>query len=132
MLVITRIREEYCRKHGIEDPNSRVFLLQGRNPITLDYRFLVTGGDLSVFHEEIRYDVTPLSKNKSLWLPNPTTNNTRQHLDKPNIAQWINNHVNLKMDPSDIGFIILQPKKLDVIMAPDSMRFRNAFAISFL
>lgn len=132
MLAITRIREEYCRKHGISDPNSLVFLLQKRDPITLNYLFMVTGGEHTVIHEEIRYDVKPLSANKSLWLPNPTVNNTRQHLDKPNIARWINSHVNLKMDPEDIGFLILQSGKLDVIMASDSMRFRNAFAISFL
>lgn len=131
-LAITQVRADYCLERKIKDPNTRTFIQQRINPITGNYRFLVMGGEGSEVYEVKRFDVTPLTLNKSLAIPFDLQKNTNMLINKDNIAGWINKHLNLRMLPEDIGFLSLESDKLNVIMASNSMRFRNAFVISFL
>lgn len=131
-LALAHVRADYCLKYDIKDLDSRTFIQQRGNPITGNYRFLVTGAEGSVLHEVERYDVTPLSLNKSLAIPLDLRKNVNMLVNKSNIAEWINKHLNLRMLPEDIGFLSLESDKLNIIMASNSMRFRNAFVISFL
>lgn len=131
-LAITQVRADYCLARKIKDPNTRTFIQQCINPITGNYRFLVMSGEGSEVYEVKRFDVTPLTLNKSLAIPFDLQKNTNMLINKDNIAGWINKHLNLRMLSEDIGFLSLESDKLNVIMASNSMRFRNAFVISFL
>lgn len=127
------IQADFCKAQGIVNNGTLTFKQQTINPITGNYRFLITGvNSTPVIYEHPRYDFTPLSLNKSLDIPTADRRSIMPVVDKNSVATWINQKMNLNVQPDDIGFLVLVPKGLTVIASPNSMRFRNSFVIKFL
>ena len=130
---IKLIRAEFCRIHKIVDNGVLTFVTQPANPITGDHRFLVVGvNSTPVVYEHLRYDLAPLTQNKSLGIPAKDRRSVLPVVDKNHVSEWINQQMNLSIQPDDIGFVIMEPSRLTVIASPNSMRFRNSFVIKFL
>ena len=130
---IKLIQADFCKAQGIVNNGTLAFTKQTINPITGNHRFLISGvNSTPVIYEHPRYDFAPLSLNKSLSIPAGERRSIMPVVDKNQVAAWINQQMNLDVQPDDIGFLVLVPKGLTVVASPNSMRFRNSFVIKFL
>ena len=53
-------------------------------------------------------------------------------LNKDHIASWVNAKVNAQLLPEDIDKVLLDGRKVSVILSPNSMRFKGTFTLYFL
>lgn len=126
------IRKDYCYRRGINDVNAVTFAHQRVNRITGNQIFTVQNGEAApVTYEHQRLDVTVFALQRSLRLPKDQSVDRDALLNKTGIATWINQYLNLEMLEEDIASLFLTREGLNVVMSPNSMRFQNAFIISF-
>ncbi len=130
---ISLIRKEYCFKRKIKEVSSLTFIHQRVNRVTGNQVFSACCvGMVPELYEHVRVDVSPFALNKALGIPADMQKNRDVLLNKTSMASWINKHMNVDLLAEDIGFLVMGPKGLTVVISPNSMRFQNSFIIYFL
>lgn len=129
---ITLIRNRYCGDRKIKDENSVTLELQRVNNKTGNSVFLVyRSGRVPEIYEHKREDLAAYSNYKSLNIPADMKADYNTLKNKECIVTWVNRQVTLDLLESDIGVLLVKTDVVAVVMASNSMRFKNSFTISF-
>ena len=129
---ITLIRKRYCADRKIKDEQSVTLDLQQVNNKTGNSVFLVyRAGQVPEMYEHPREDLTPYTNYRGLDVPADMKADYNSLKSKDCISTWINRRVTLDILPEDIGILLVKTDVVAVVIASNSMRFKNSFTISF-
>lgn len=127
------VRKAFCDKRGIKTLAPSAFVYQRTDRFRGNAIFLASPpGGVPEMYEHPRQDLSGLSLNKALSIPKDMQSSREVILNKDHIASWVNAKVNAQLLPEDIDKVLLDGRKVSVILSPNSMRFKGTFTLYFL
>lgn len=127
--VLSLIKQRYCEDNAISDPESiAMSFCQAEKGTGNPIMFVLRDGKSSTYVHQ-RIDLAGLSAHRALDIPAAFRNVKQADLSKVFIADWVYQFTGHRILVEDIQTMALEKKAIQVIISPDSMRFKNSFQL---
>jgi hypothetical protein len=128
--VLSLIKQRYCEDKGIKDPTTVNLAFCQVQRSTGDPIFYATvTGKTSEQYIYRRVDLSGLSAHRALDIPSEYRSTLQATPSKSFIADWVFRFTGHRLLPEDIQTMALDKGLITVVIAPDSMRFKNSFQL---
>lgn len=125
---VNLVKRRYCQDRQLNE-KSVSFTHVSRNASTGEHVFLVEVDGLNAYYVHPRVDMTGLTSLRTLDIPRAYRNDFDAQHNKAFIADWIRRQTGHEVIDTDIGSLAASKGRLDIVMSPDSMRFKSSFQI---
>lgn len=126
------VKKKYCEDMRIPLSDVVDVMYSCRDPVTRDCTFYIETKLGLKPYVYTRRDLSGYSYNLSLYIPKSDYLLLRNNPLPSFIAGWVNRHTNVDLNGEDIVKVLVTKAHVDVIVAPDSMRFKNNFRLAFI
>ena len=124
---VNLVKRRYCQDRRL-DEKSVSFTHVKRNA-SGEHVFLVEVNGQNDYYTHPRVDMTGLSSLRTLDIPKEYRNDFDAQHNKAFIAEWIRRQTGHDVMDTDIDVLVATKGKLDVVISPNSMRFKNSFQL---
>lgn len=124
---VNLVKRRYCQDRRL-DEKSVSFTHVKRNA-SGEHVFLVEVNGQNDYYVHPRVDMTGLSSLRTLDIPKEYRNDFDAQHNKAFIAEWIRRQTGHDVMDTDIDVLVATKGKLDVVISPNSMRFKNSFQL---
>lgn len=127
---VSLVKRRFCQDRRIKDEKSVLLTHLHRNLSTGEHTFLVEReGHDNAYYTHKKVDLGPLSTLRTLDIPKEYRNDFDAQHNKAFIAEWIRRKTGHDVIDTDISTLLSGKGTLDIIISPDSMRFKNSFQL---
>jgi len=130
---LSLIKRRYCQDNGIKDESTVTLTHFRHDKQTGNHTFLVEIAGADSRHYTLkRVDLSGLTGFRTLDIPKQYRKDFDANHNKAFVADWIHRKTGHEIIETDISCLVSDAGKLLVIIAPNSMRFKNSFHITRL